>query len=121
LLLALAVLAMIAASCGGDEPVVLQDCGQDTQTGARQTWTHSASRCFRDRFQNEIPAFARVVESRSGVGLATVEYTSDGSDTYTLRIIPSGSAAIVSKCTRLGASTIDNKTQLDPLDCEPLS
>jgi len=121
LLLVFAVLAIVVASCGGGDSEEVTDCGQDTQTGARQSWTHSASLCFRDRYQNGIPAFARVVETREGVGLATVEYTSDGSDTYTRRVIPSGGVAVVSECTRLGASNIDNRTQLDPLDCEPLS
>lgn len=115
----IAVVSLILAACGGGAAEEVLDCGQDNQTGPRADWTHIASQCFRDRFQNGQSAKATVVEAREGVGLATVEYTSDGSDTFTRRVIPSGGVATLHECSRLGASRIDGRTQLDPLDCEP--
>ena len=112
---------MLATACGGGGEVETAECGQDNQTGPRQEWTDEASRCFRRAYQAEEPAFARVVEAREGVGLATVEYTSDGSNTFELRGIPSGGVTVVSDCTRLGAASVDRKVQLDPLECEPRS
>ena len=116
----LVVVSLVVAACGGGGEEEVLDCGQDNQTGPRTEWTHIASQCFRDRYQNGQPAKATVVEAREGVGLATVEYTSDGSSTFERRVIPSGGIATVSECTRLGASRIDGRTQLDPLDCEPV-
>ena len=112
------VLAVLATACGGGSDVETTDCGQDDQTGPRREWDDLASRCFRAGYQANVPVFARVVETREGVGLATVEYEADGGDTYTRRVIPSGGITVLSECTRLGASTVDGKVQLDPLDCE---
>lgn len=114
------VLAILATACGGSGDVEATDCGQDNQTGPRRDWDDLASRCFRAGFQEGVPVVARVVETREGVGLATVEYGADGGDTYTRRVIPSGGVTTVSECTRLGATSVDGKVQLDPLDCEPL-
>lgn len=115
------ILTLMATACGGGSEVETTDCGQDNQTGPRREWNDLASRCFRAGYQEDVPVFARVVETREGVGLATVEYEADGSsDTYTRRVIRSGGATTVSECTRLGATTVDDKVQLDPLDCEPL-
>jgi hypothetical protein len=119
-LLLVVVLSILLAACGGGGDDEVLDCGQDNQTGPRAGWTHVASQCFRDRYQNGLPATATVVEAREGVGLATVEYIADGSDTFTRRVIPSGGVATVTECTRLGASRVDGRTQLDPLDCEPV-
>ncbi len=113
------IFALLATACGGGSDVETTDCGQDDQTGPRREWDDLASRCFRAGYQENIPVFARVVETREGVGLATVEYETDGGDTYTRRVIPSGGITTLSECTRLGASTVDGKVQLDPLDCEP--
>lgn len=113
------VLAMVATACGGGSDVETTDCGQDNQTGPRREWNDLASRCFRAGYQEGVPVFARVVETREGVGLATVEYEADGGDTYTRRVIPSGGITTLFECTRLGATTVDDKVQLDPLDCEP--
>lgn len=114
------ILALLATACGGGSGVETTDCGQDNQTGPRREWNDLASRCFRAGYQENIPVFARVVETREGVGLATVEYEAEGGDTYTRRVILSGGVTTLSECSRLGASTVDGKVQLDPLDCEPL-
>lgn len=114
------VLALVASACGGGGEPEATDCGQDNQTGPRREWSDEASRCFRQLYQDDATAFARVVETREGVGLATVEYESDGSNTFTVRTIRSGGVTTVAECTRLGASRIDDIFQLDPLECEAL-
>jgi len=113
-------LALVATACGGGD-VDLTDCGQDNQTGPRRDWSDQASLCFRQLWLDGQPASATVVEARPGTGLATVEYETEGGPTFLLRVIPSGRAAMVSECDRLGASAVDGKTQLDPLECEPFA
>lgn len=109
--------SIVVAACGGGEEAEPFDCGRDDQTGARSGWTDLASQCFRAAYLAGEPAVAQVVETREGVGLATVNYTTDGSDTYTRQVIPSGGLATVFHCEGLGAATEGGKVQLNPRDC----